>query len=118
MKLKYSILAICLFGTAFAAPSSAAVDPHIRLVPEQTGCNLSPNQSATLKVSWDKLARRFYYASMEAMEDPDHFLVVRDEVQAEVRKLRLEFGRHCVKSIGLSTRRFLLSSDEAKKPAQ
>lgn len=100
MKLKYLISAFCLFGMMSASPSLSAVDLHIRLMPEPTGCNLSPNQAATLKVSWDKLARRFYYASMEAMEYPDHFLVVRDEVQAEVRELRLEFGRHCVKQIG------------------
>lgn len=100
MKLKYLISAFCLFGTVSASPSSAAVDPHIRLMPQPASCSLSANQSATLKVSWDKLARRFYYASMEAMEDPDHFLVVREEVQAEVRELRQEFGRHCVKQIG------------------
>lgn len=100
MKLKYLISAFCLFGMMSASPSLSAVDPYVRLVPQKASCNLSENQSASLKASWDKLARRFYYASMEAMEDPDHFLVVRDEVQAELRELRRAFGGSCVRPIG------------------
>lgn len=97
MKLKYCLMAIFLLG---AMPATAAIDPDFDTAREMTGCILTEVQSASLKVTWNELARRFYFASMEAMEDPSQFIQVRGEIQAEIKQLRRVFGHHCVRSIG------------------
>ena len=97
MKLKYCLVAIFLLG---AMPATAAIDTHFDTAPEMTGCILSEVQSTTLMATWNQLARRFYFASMEAMEDPSQFIQVRGEIQAKIKQLRRVFGHHCVRSIG------------------
>lgn len=98
MKLKLAVF--CLFIAVGIVDVHAAMPPNFERAEAVSACRLSDVQAANLEAAWSVLARRYFYASMEVMEDPKQFIRVRTEVGEALIKLRKSYGPLCVRPIG------------------
>lgn len=64
--------------------------------PAASSCQLSQNEMNGLRIAIHGLSRRYYLASLDATENPEHFDKVQRAVKVTIQKMATQFGKQCV----------------------
>jgi len=105
MKLTPIIVLNLLALVLTPLPAMAVKTPGTDYAGPDRHCEMSWTQASDISQHLDKMSVRYYLASLEVMEDPNHFVQVRRQVSRSVRQLVDRFGAECI--AGLDAKKML-----------
>lgn len=90
------VIVLFLVSLLVGASASAALPSETGSRGASDACALSWTNTTTVRSALRALSRRFYLASLEAVEDPEQFVQVRRAVATDARYLYDRYGAACV----------------------